>query len=252
MAHVGVIKTLVAAGIPIDYVAGASIGAFVGACYALHRDGAILEEKTLGYRRDKLFAFIEPTWRGGLSKGKRAGRLLHKLFGEATFADLQIPLSVVTTDLVSGHEYVFNSGNLAFAVQASMAIPGVFCPLPFGDKLLVDGGMLNPLPVDVVRAMGADVVVAVDLDNASALQYGAGKMSRSALASVMRAFDIRRYQLGRSCAARADVVIEPDFSGVGFQILKGYFLEKREHEFVALGEQAAQEKMRDIISRINI
>lgn len=91
--------------------------------------------------------------------------MLNTWLDNSTFADLKIPLSIVTSDLIKAEQCVLSSGSLAFAARASMAIPGYFKPLVFGDKVLVDGGLTNPVPDDVVRKMGADIVISVNLNN---------------------------------------------------------------------------------------
>ncbi|MCX6796247.1 MAG: patatin-like phospholipase family protein, partial [Candidatus Falkowbacteria bacterium] len=165
LAHIGVLRALIKNNIPIDYIAGCSVGAFIGSYYALYQDLDKLIRTTLDNKREKLAALLEPTWRGGIIKGEKVFELFKKYFGEAEFKDTKIPLRIVATDLASGEREVFSQGKIVDAVRASTAVPYVFAPFIQGDKILVDGGISNPVPDNIVKAMGAEVVIAVNLDN---------------------------------------------------------------------------------------
>jgi len=165
-AHIGVIEALEEAGIPIDLIAGCSIGAYVG---ALHACGCLQQLKDFVLRMDgkkvfSYFDFVIP--RSGLLDGTRK---LHELFSMHTavkdFTELAIPLSVVATDLELGDKVVLKSGNLLKALRATMSFPGLFAPALVKNRWLVDGGLVDPVPVGVARAAEADLVVAVDLNS---------------------------------------------------------------------------------------
>jgi NTE family protein len=162
-AHLGVITALEEAGLAPDLVAGTSIGAFVGGCYASGR----LEEltalvKEMDARRVRSFLdMVFP--RSGLIDGGRLMDLMRSRLFLPRFEDLPVPFRSVATDLGRGVEVVSGSGDLAEAVRASISIPGIFTPVVRGGTLMVDGSLVNPLPVSVARAMGAEFVVAVDL-----------------------------------------------------------------------------------------
>lgn len=166
LAHIGVLKALEEEGIKIDFIAGTSMGGFIAAAYAVGYTPAQMEEEAL--RKGKftsiasfLVDFSLP-WKG-LLEGKKFTEYFEKKFGDATFKDTRIPLALVAVDLVSGEEVVFKEGRIVDALRATTCVPGLFAPYALGDKILVDGGILNHLPADVVRRMGADVVVAVDV-----------------------------------------------------------------------------------------
>lgn len=165
VAHIGVLKALEEAGIKPDYVAGSSMGSVVGACYCAGMDVDEMYETVLKIKPTDLLDI------GGLSKGailrgnKMYDMLVEKL-GDITFDDLIIPFKCVATDMLSGKLVVLDKGNLATALRASSSIPLIFQPVKYEDKLLVDGGVLCRIPTEEVKAMGADVVIAVDvLDN---------------------------------------------------------------------------------------
>lgn len=160
MAHVGVLEELIAAGIPIDCVAGTSAGAMVGAAWAAGRlDG--FKAAMCSLTRRGVVALFDPTWpRTGLLEGQRPLDLIRPYIGE-TFEELPRPLAVVAADLMTGKEVVLRRGRIPEAVRASAAIPGLLTPVTIDGRMLVDGGIVNPIPVDVARELGADVVIAV-------------------------------------------------------------------------------------------
>jgi len=165
-AHVGAIEALEKEKIPIDLIAGCSVGSYVGAIYA---SGGLesLKDFILRMNGQKIFSYFDVVLpRSGLLDGTR--KLREFLSGHTdaeTFGDLKIPLMMVATDLESGDKVVFNSGNLFNALRATMSMPGLFAPAKVHGRWLVDGGLVDPVPVGVARAMGADVVIAVDLNS---------------------------------------------------------------------------------------
>ncbi len=165
LAHIGVIKTLLKHNIRIDYIAGSSIGACIGAHYALYQDIEKLQSDATQNKKDKLFVLLDPAGKGGLIKGERLGKLLNSWWNAAEFKDLEIPFQAVATDLATGKPIVLDKGSLSLAARASSAIPGIFTPVNFENKFLIDGAMSCPVPVEMVKKMGADIVLAVNLYN---------------------------------------------------------------------------------------
>jgi len=165
-AHVGVIEALEEAGIPVDMIAGCSVGSYVGAIYASGGLGS-LKQFILGMNGEKMFSYFDVVIpRSGLLDGnKKLREFLSGHTDAETFEELKIPLKMVATDLESGDKVVMNSGNLFMALRASMSMPGLFAPVEYKGRWLVDGGLVDPVPVSVARAMGADVVIAVDLNS---------------------------------------------------------------------------------------
>jgi NTE family protein len=162
-AHIGVIRALEERGIKPDLVCGTSIGALVGAAYAageLER----LEEWVTGLAWTKVVRLMDLTWRpGGLIRGTRLFTLFGSLFEDRDISELPITYGAVATELESGRELWLRQGKVLEAVRASCAMPGLFTPVIREGTVLVDGGLVNPVPVSMCRALGAELVVAVDL-----------------------------------------------------------------------------------------
>lgn len=162
-AHLGVIRALAEQGIRPDIVAGTSVGAIVGAMVCSDYLDAFEDWVTALTRRDVLSYLDFALGNGGFIQGRRLMARFHDTFGDVAFADLKKPLGVVATDLYSGQERWLREGDIAIAVRASMALPGVFTPVQIDGEWLVDGGLVNPVPVSLCHAMGADRVIAVNL-----------------------------------------------------------------------------------------
>ena len=166
LAHIGVIQVLEESGIHIDAIAGSSMGAYIAAVWAFGHDGAAMEkfarevEGRWGFVR-----LLDPVLvpRSGFLRGDKTRRRLQAAIGDVHFCDLPRPLRIVATNLRTLERVVFTEGEVALAVQASTAIPGVCAPVLVGEELLFDGGVVDPLPVDVAREMGVDVVIAVNV-----------------------------------------------------------------------------------------
>ncbi len=162
-AHIGVIRALREAGIEADIIAGTSVGAIAGAMLGSgHLDAFEQWVRSLN-RRDVLSYMDFDIGNGGFIQGRRLMARFHKTFDAMDFADLDRALGVVATDLYSGQERWLREGDLATAVRASMALPGVFTPVHVRGEWLVDGGLVNPVPISLCHAMGADRVIAVNL-----------------------------------------------------------------------------------------
>jgi NTE family protein len=162
MAHIGVLKVLEKTGIRIDAIAGTSIGACIGALYAAGVSVGQMEEVARNVDWRQLAKLLDPTLpTSGLIDGRKVASFMAELLPVHTFEELHIPLAVVATDVETGEMLIIKKGNLLQALQAAIAFPGIFTPVRFGDRFLVDGGLCNPVPVDVVRALGADFVIGV-------------------------------------------------------------------------------------------
>lgn len=161
IAHIGVLEVLEEAGIRPDVVAGTSAGALVGALYCAGIPLPKIRAEALDLKWSKIGRVTRP--RLGWFDISRMEERVNELIGGRTFAELEIPFAAVAADILSGEVVVLRQGSVAAAVRASCSVPGVFTPCVQGDRLLVDGGLLNNLPVSVTRQMGADYVIAVDL-----------------------------------------------------------------------------------------
>jgi NTE family protein len=163
-AHLGVIRALEHAGIRPDLVCGTSIGALVGATYAAGELNNF-EQWLLGLGVADMLSFMDVRLNGGVIKGDRLMDFFRTNFIDRPIEDLAIPFAAVATVLHSGAEVWLRQGSTIDAIRASIAIPALFTPVIHEDRLLVDGGLVNPVPVSLARAMGADVVIAVDLNS---------------------------------------------------------------------------------------
>ncbi len=162
-AHLGVIRALAEQGIHPQIIAGTSVGAIVGAMLCSDHIEAF-EGWVKSLNRGDVLRYLDfALGNGGFIQGRRLMARFHETFGDVDFADLKLPLGVVATDLYSGQERWLREGDLAVAVRASMALPGVFTPVQIDGEWLVDGGLVNPVPVSLCHAMGADRVIAVNL-----------------------------------------------------------------------------------------
>jgi NTE family protein len=161
-AHIGVLRALTEERIRPDFIAGSSVGALVGAAYAAGRLDQ-LETWALGLDWKRILRLADFGLRGGLIRGRRMREVFSEQFVEQTFSELSVPFAAVATDLHSGQEIWLRDGKVSDAIGASIAVPGLFQPVLYEDRFLVDGSVVNPIPVSLCRAMGADIVVAVDL-----------------------------------------------------------------------------------------
>jgi NTE family protein len=165
-AHIGVIEALEAAQIPVDFIAGCSVGAYVGALYAAGSIGS-LKEFVLRMDGKKVFSYFDVVFpRSGLLNGSKRVRELFSMHTNVeAFEELDIPLAMVATDLERGEKIVLKSGSILKALRATMSYPGLFAPARVKGRWLVDGGLIDPVPVGLARAMGAEIVIAVDLNS---------------------------------------------------------------------------------------
>jgi NTE family protein len=165
-AHIGAIEALEEENIPIDYVVGSSVGSYVGALYAC---GSLqsLKEFVLSMDGKKVFSYFDVVFpRSGILNGTKRLKELFSFHTDAEdFSELKIPVMMVATDLATGKKVVLKSGNILNALRATMSIPGLFAPVRVKGRWLVDGGLVDPVPVGAARALEADVVIAVDLNS---------------------------------------------------------------------------------------
>ncbi|MCW3489924.1 patatin-like phospholipase family protein [Dethiobacter alkaliphilus] len=206
-AHIGVLKVLNEAGINVDMIAGTSMGAVIGAFYCSGIDLTLMERLAGQIQRRNWLDWTFP--RMGLASGDKLEQMLLLLTRKRTFAELEKPLAVVATDLVRGEKVVISDGLVARAVRASAAIPGVFCPVEFRGRMLVDGAVVERVPVHTARDMGADVVLAVDLGI-----YVDGSKPNHIVDVIAQSLDIMQRDLCRLNTDVADVLISPQLKHV--------------------------------------
>jgi NTE family protein len=224
IAHIGVIKALEEAKIPVDFVAGTSIGSLVGACYAADAEISMLEEIAITSNIRKLTGLLDPKFfifRVGLLQGGRVENFLKTIIGDIDISQCVIPFAAVATDIKTGNEIVISEGPLIKAVRASISIPAVFVPFHYNGLYLVDGGAVNPVPADVVRDMGANFIIAVNVLNDPKKRKRLGltgdkksdKMP-SMFNTMIQSIYIMEYGIVRANLLKADILIEPDVSAI--------------------------------------
>lgn len=228
LAHLGVLQVLEEEQIPIDMIAGSSIGSMVGAFYAIGHDLKLLSKMAVQLNANSLLDLGVP--RLGFVAGRRISEFLYLLTKGMTFADLKVPLGVVATDLELGEMVVIREGSVAEAVRASISIPGVFQPVELNGRLLVDGAVTESLPAGVVREMGADIVIGVDVS------FGTKEVRiRSILDVFWQSIEILERQVFTSRVSQADVLIQPAVCHIGSSKFD------RAEECIKLGIEAARQ-----------
>jgi NTE family protein len=242
LAHVGAIKVLVENKIPIDYIAGTSIGAFVGGIYAATKDVTILEEIALNNNWKEIFnLFFDPGLKGGFITGKKVIALIEKYAGQITFEKLKIPFTAVATDFNSGQAVEINKGNLGLAIRASVAVPLFFQPVTVNDQILFDGGLASPYPVETVRKMGAEVVIGVNLYDNYLNKFSPEKIDLIPL--LRQSLKILIHNLAAKEAQKADVNISPELTKIGWLKLLN---QKGSQEGIDLGVYATEKNIKKI------
>ncbi len=216
LAHIGVIKILEENHISIDYIVGSSIGAFIGAAYASTKDIEKIETAFMAtdWKRILKFSSDFAPFSGGLIKGEHIKNFAkNSLDISKTFNDLKIPFKAIATNIETGQAEILESGDLIDAIRASVSLPGIFKPVKIKDKILIDGGLSNPVPSDIVKQMGADVIIAVDLDIKSYPQE-AKKNGSNIVNNLINSVHIMQKNLAAYSGQSADIVIQPKINDI--------------------------------------
>lgn len=262
-AHIGVLKVLEANDIPIDMIAGTSIGAVAGGFYAMGMDADEIDRMAdtidwlrlfgIGYENEKFFELTNQiTYKipfyfqkdedillheGGVVSGDKILLFLRGKTAGMSFSQLRIPFKATSVDLLSGDLKILDHGEVALAMRSSFSIPGIFAPVNTEGMLLVDGGILDNLPVDVVRSMGADIVIAVDL---SSFEPKKKEDMSNVLAVIERFETIQHQAINAASAKKADLVIHPDVISIGLLEFN------KQKEARKAGEAAASLKIEEL------
>jgi NTE family protein len=253
LAHVGVLRVLQKEGIPIDMIAGTSSGAVIGAAYAWSQDTTRMIRDALDANWKRMAPLIDPSLpRSGFIKGKKVRDLISTYVGgEVDFKDLKIPFACVTTDIDTGEEVVIDSGSVPDALRATISIPGVFTIVKHRERYVVDGGLTTPVPVEVVRRMGADFVIAVNVTPDVTGRMGKAYRHRvethkapNIFQVMMQSIYITTSTVVQHALENADIIIEPDLAQIG----AGDFNKAR--EMITRGREAAQKAIPEIKRRL--
>lgn len=234
-AHLGVIKILEEEGILIDYIAGSSMGALVAAFYASGLGIDRLYKLAKAFRRNDFIDWTIPKM--GLVSGNKIKEFIRFVTKGKRMEELSIPIAIVATDIQKGEKVVFRHGDLATAVRASISIPGIFVPEVVNGRMLVDGGVIDRIPISVVREMGADVVIAVDVSHVKA----DGNIA-SIFDIILQSIDILQDELVRHREYDSDVMIRPHVEQYSSRAFT------HTEEIIKIGEEEARKQI-DAIHR---
>ncbi len=242
LAHIGVLKVLEENDLRPDYLTGSSIGALIAAYYAIYGSASKIEEKLNEWPVDNLYKFLDLSWQGGFIAGRKFSKFLDKEFANFDFNKTFIPLKVVATDLASGSPFVFSKGLLTSAIRASISVPLMFKPFEYNDKFFVDGGLSNPVPVELLKDMGADLALGVNLYHKNEFVKRKFNMKNVALRSAR----IVMYNLAQADIPKADFMISPDTSEIIVNpSLSKYNLETVK-KLIKIGEDATRKALPEI------
>ncbi|MBI5877443.1 MAG: cyclic nucleotide-binding domain-containing protein [Chloroflexi bacterium] len=249
IAHIGVLKVLQEAKVPIDMIAGTSAGALFGGFYAAgmtidELTGFALDLQHMAGLKAGLWDFAFPP-RSGLIRGNRTVNYLKRFIGNRRFEELKIPMHIVAADVVSGEEVVFSEGLMVDAIRASMSVIGVFAPARVESRFLIDGGAINPVPTSVLSGRGADVIIASVVIPSLEDRLSRKAMKREGkepnlLGVLMSMMEVMESEMIRTRMSPANVVIRPSveiYNSTEFE---------RARDFIRLGEEAAYRSLDQI------
>jgi NTE family protein len=236
IAHIGALRALCNAGIPIDVVAGTSVGALIGACYCA---GVSFDDmQRIGTTTSFAdFGRWTPSWLG-LATNQRMEKYLARFTPITTFEELTTPLAIAATDINAGISVYYTRGPLGPPLRGSCAYPGLFVPIQFEDRTLVDGFLTSPVPVEGALLLGADIVIAIFLE-AGNLEH-----PRTAADVISRSFTIIQRHADLAWRQQADVIVEPDVKPFVWDDFT------RTNDLIAVGEaavQAALPRIREVL-----
>ena len=240
-AHIGVIRALEQEKVPIDLIVGTSVGSLIGAIYAYDANSMELEWTAFMLEKDSLFDYgLITAFTGmGVAKGDKLEEFVKSKVPVANIENLKIPFAAVATDLNRGTSVVLDKGSVARAVRASSAIPGVFNPVEYQGRLLVDGGVIDSIPVSVAREKGADIVIAVDISE-NVVNFNITNIVDVMLQSIT----IMGAVNAKTRKKEADVLISPKVGDVGMMD----FTQKK--RCMLAGIEATQKMMPEIKAKI--
>lgn len=266
LSHIGVLKVLEREGVPIDIITGTSMGAILGAAYALEKNFIKLEKIVKKYSKleefnidfsfsstenqkkqpfflKKMSDFLKRGYilnlelrKKYLNDGEGIKKIIHELVGDHCFKDTQIPFSAVAADLISGEKVVLNKGKLFDAILASASIPGMFPPVNLDNKILVDGGIVSVVPIETSRSMGADFVIAVNVSQRMKRKYD----FKNAVDILFRSDSITSTELRRLQVSTADIIVSPKVNQIHWSNFS------KPEKCIRAGEIAAENKIQEL------
>nr|WP_309868292.1 patatin-like phospholipase family protein [Desmospora profundinema] len=230
LAHIGVLKVFQQEEIPVDFIAGSSMGSLVGVLYANNLPLDMIEELAIHLKRNSWLDLTVP--KRGFITGDKVRGLIRLLTHGKKLEDFSIPTAVVATDLAKGEQVVFREGPADLAVRASISIPGIFEPVEWEGRTLVDGGVIDRIPVQVLKEMGADAIIAVDV-----VPCLPTVRMDNIFDVIAQTLSVMEREILNTRAVDADVLIHPDLADINPTAFT------RVDECIRRGEEAAREQM---------
>lgn len=252
-AHIGVIKTLEEANVPIDMIVGSSMGAIVGALYAKDKNPELLKQiYEEGFSLDTMFRLIDPTLIHGFLDSEKLERWLEDEFRGVAFNELKIPLVVVATDLETGETVYITEGDVAKAVRAAVSATPLILPVELDGKILTDAWITEPLSTKKARELGAEIVIASVIDpGANANKVDIKDFLNNKLGYLTRSFNIMSHQLIKENIKHADVVMNSDVSDISMGVGISDFTDKEALvDYMEAGVQAAIKAIPEISKKL--
>lgn len=244
-AHIGALKVFEKYGIKPSFIAGTSMGSLIGALYCSGMTPSQIEKEALNlkivqFADVKVFSMLVR----GLMGGKRFTGLVNKYTNSANIEDLKIPFNAVSVDLLTGKPYIFKNGNTAEAVRCSCSVPGYFEPYKKDDMLLVDGGIVNNNPYDIVRQMGADFVISVDVLG----NYTPQTPTRFLINTIINSFNLLQYENEKTRPNNYDYLIKMDMPSIKMDKFKSEFIKKA----IDMGEKQTKKQIKPLLKILKI
>lgn len=239
IAHIGAIRAFEENGIVFSCVAGTSAGSIIGALYSAGYNSYEIEHFARGLKESDLVnsrVFFIP------SRSSNLENVMRKHIGDMSFSDLKTPFAAVAVDVISGEEIVLTQGSVAKAVSASSAVPGIFTPVEWPPYRLIDGGLHNTIPSDVARSLGAEKVVAVDINSTR----GSGTQSTRILDILKATFNIAMKSTALKGIMNSDIIVTPDLTKFKSTKIDGF------DQMLEIGYKSTMEKMEDIKALLGI
>lgn len=239
-AHIGVLKVLESNQIPVHLIVGTSAGSFIGSLYAYGYNAFQLQKMALSIEKKDIIDLTIPD--NGFIKGELLEAYINRMVINTPMDKFRLPFYAVATNIQTGQEVIFGSGNVGTAVRASCSIPGIFRPVNISGNVYVDGGVVSPVAVDAAKKMGADVVIAVDIS------ADAGSPTpESTIETILSSINIMYSQISRAQVSKADIVIKPQVAGIGAADFS------KKHDAIIEGEKATYDalpKIKALLERL--
>jgi len=240
LAHIGILKVFEREELKIDRVGGTSMGAVIGAAYSLGIPTSIMEKRATTIAWTDLFDPTLPS--KGLIEGMKLQHVIDDLLENKTFLDAVTPLAVVTTDIEKAEEVVYTSGPLAKLVRASCSWPGIFNPVKHENRLLVDGGIKNSVPVSIAKSLGADFIIACDVGFCVTKDREIANILRI----LLQSFQIMGEELNTYQSKQADIIIEPGLKDIDQAAFD------KSAEIIRMGHEAAEKELPVLQKRLGL